>query len=319
MESLRLPPADANVAPLSGGERRRVALARLLLSNPDILLLDEPTNHLDAECVAWLEAYLKKFKGTLIVVTHDRYFLSNVTEWILELDGGRTYPWKGNYEAWLEQKQALMARLQKQNDSRRKLLEDELRWVHTNPSGRHAKSQARLKRYEELAAQQVDTREEELRIRIPAGPRLGDLVVRARDLKMGFGDKLLFENLSFDLPRGGIVGVIGGNGAGKTTLFKLMTGKEKPLGGTLEVGPTVEISYVDQLRDALDPDKTVYEEITGGNEFVALAKSLMNAACTWRSSCARAATCSCSTSPRTTSTSRRCARSRRACRISADA
>ena len=224
MESLRLPPADANVAPLSGGERRRVALARLLLSNPDILLLDEPTNHLDAECVAWLEAYLKKFKGTLIVVTHDRYFLSNVTEWILELDGGRTYPWKGNYEAWLEQKQALMARLQKQNDSRRKLLEDELRWVHTNPSGRHAKSQARLKRYEELAAQQVDTREEELRIRIPAGPRLGDLVVRA----------------------------------------------------TLEVGPTVEISYVDQLRDALDPDKTVYEEITGGNEYVALAKSLMN-------------------------------------------
>ncbi|MBQ9726639.1 MAG: energy-dependent translational throttle protein EttA [Kiritimatiellae bacterium] len=276
MESLRLPPADANVAPLSGGERRRVALARLLLSNPDILLLDEPTNHLDAECVGWLEAYLKKFKGTLIVVTHDRYFLSNVTEWILELDGGRTYPWKGNYEAWLEQKQALMARLQKQNDSRRKLLEDELQWVRTNPSGRHAKSQARLKRYEELAAQQVDTREEELRIRIPAGPRLGDLVVRARDLSMGFGGKLLFEHLSFDLPRGGIVGVIGGNGAGKTTLFKLMTGKEKPLGGTLEIGPTVEISYVDQLRDALDPDKTVYEEITGGNEFVALAKSLMN-------------------------------------------
>ena len=277
MEALRLPPPEAKIAPLSGGERRRVALARLLLSNPDILLLDEPTNHLDAECVAWLESYLKSFKGTLIVVTHDRYFLSNVTEWILELDGGHTYPYKGNYEAWLEQKQAMMERLQKQADSRRKLLEDELRWVHTSPSGRHAKNQARIKRYEELAAQQIDTREDELRIRIPPGPRLGDLVVRARNLKMGFGNKLLFENLDFDLPRGGIVGVIGGNGAGKTTLFKLLTGKLQPLEGSLEIGSTVELSYVDQLRDELDPNQTVYEEITGGTEFVSLAgKQMMN-------------------------------------------
>lgn len=275
MEALRLPEPDASVAPLSGGERRRVALCRLLISKPDVLLLDEPTNHLDAESVAWLENYLKDFKGTLIVVTHDRYFLSNVTEWILELDSGRTFPYKGNYEAWLEQKQAMMQREAKQAESRRKLIENELEWVRTNPSGRHAKSQARVKRYEELAAQQVNTREDDLRIRIPSGPRLGDVVVRAKDVAMGFGDKLLFEHMDFDLPRGGIVGVIGANGAGKTTMFKLLTGKLKPISGELQIGETVQLSYVDQLRDELDPNNTIYEEITGGSEYVSLAGSSM--------------------------------------------
>jgi ATP-binding cassette ChvD family protein len=275
MEALRLPEPDASVAPLSGGERRRVALCRLLISKPDVLLLDEPTNHLDAESVAWLENYLKDFQGTLIVVTHDRYFLSNVTEWILELDSGRTFPYKGNYEAWLEQKQAMMQREAKQAESRRKLIENELEWVRTNPSGRHAKSQARVKRYEELAAQQVNTREDDLRIRIPSVPRLGDVVVRAKDVSMGFGDKLLFEHMDFDLPRGGIVGVIGANGAGKTTMFKLLTGKLKPISGELQIGETVQLSYVDQLRDELDPNHTIYEEITGGSEYVSLAGSSM--------------------------------------------
>ena len=276
MDALRLPPPDAPVAKLSGGEKRRVALCRLLISNPEVLLLDEPTNHLDAESVAWIEIYLKKFKGTLVVVTHDRYFLSNVTEWILELDGGRAYPYKGNYEAWLEQKQALMARDAKQAESRRKLLDQELQWVRTNPSGRRVKSKARLAQYEELLNQQVDTREDELRIQIAPGPRLGDLVVRANKLAMGFGERLLFENVEFNLPRGGIVGVIGGNGAGKTTLFKLMTGKLQPLAGTLTVGPTVVVSYVDQSRDALQASHTVYEEITDGAENVMLAGRQMN-------------------------------------------
>ena len=275
MEALRLPPPDAPVAPLSGGERRRVALCRLLLSNPDILLLDEPTNHLDAESVAWLETYLASFTGTLIVVTHDRYFLSNVTEWMLELDSGRAYPYKGNYEAWLEQKQAMLQREQRQADSRRKLIENELAWVRTNPSGRHAKSKDRIKRYDQLVAQKVSTREDDLSIQIPPGPRLGDLVVRAKNLGMAFGDKLLFEGLNFDLPRGGIVGVIGGNGAGKTTLFKLMTGVLKPTQGSLEIGTTVQVSYVDQNRDTLDDTKTAFEEITGGNAFVSLAGDQM--------------------------------------------
>ena len=276
MDALRLPPADAPVSELSGGERRRVALCRLLISNPDVLLLDEPTNHLDAESVAWIEEYLKRFKGTLVVVTHDRYFLNDVTAWILELDNGRTYPWKGNYEEWLAQKQEMAARQAKQSESRRKLLENELAWIRQNPTGRQSKSKARLARYEELASQQAETREDDLRISIPPGPHLGELVVKAENLSMGFGDRLLFENVNFDLPRGGIVGVIGGNGAGKTTLFKLLTGQLKPLSGTLRVGPTVVMSYVDQMRDALDPDHTIYEEITGGNENVDLGGRQLN-------------------------------------------
>ncbi len=277
MEALRCPDPETPVRVLSGGERRRVALCRLLISNPDVLLLDEPTNHLDAGTVQWLEEYLKGFKGTLIVVTHDRYFLSDVTEWILELDRGVSYPYKGNYESWLAQKQAMLAREAKAEKSRQKLIENELQWIRTNPSGRHAKAQARVKRYEELASKQAETREDELRIRIPPGPRLGDVVVRAEHVSMGFDGKLLYEDLNFDLPRGGIVGVIGANGAGKTTLFKLITGEEKPLSGTLTVGDTVKLSYVDQLRGELNPDATVYEEITGGGEYVSLAgDQLMN-------------------------------------------
>ena len=276
MEALRLPPSEASVDTLSGGERRRVALCRLLISNPDVLLLDEPTNHLDAESVAWIETYLKKFTGTLVVVTHDRYFLNNVTEWMLELDGGHAYPYKGNYESWLDQKQQLMARENKLAESRRKLLEQELSWVRTNPSGRRAKSKARLSHYEELQTQQIDTREDELRIQIPPGPRLGDLVVRADKLAMAFGEQLLFEDVAFNLPRGGIVGVIGGNGAGKTTLFKLITHALKPSAGSLTVGSTVVVSMVDQSRDSLDPAHTVYEEITGGSETVSLAGRDMN-------------------------------------------
>ena len=276
MEALRTPPPETPTANLSGGERRRVALCRLLISNPDVLLLDEPTNHLDAESVAWLEEYLKRFTGTLVVVTHDRYFLNDVTSWILELDQGRAYPWKGNYEEWLVQTQEMRARAQKQSESRRKLLENELAWVRTNPSGRRAKSKARIARYEELAKQQVDVREDDLKISIPPGPHLGELVVKAENLAMGYGDRLLFEDVNFDLPRGGIVGVIGGNGAGKTTLMNLITGKAKPLAGSLTVGPTVVVSYVDQLRDALDDNKTIYEEITGGNENVDLGGRQMN-------------------------------------------
>jgi len=276
MDALRLPPGDAPVKTLSGGEKRRVALCRLLISNPDALLLDEPTNHLDAESVAWLEAYLQKFKGTVVVVTHDRYFLNNVTAWILEMDGGHAYPYKGNYEQWLEQKQALLERESKQAASRRKLLEQELDWVRLNPSGRRAKGKARLRRYEELAAQEVDTREDSLEIQIPPGPRLGDVVVRAEQLCKAFGDRLLMDNVNFDLPRGGIVGVIGGNGAGKTTLFRMILGQEPVTSGRLILGKSVTPAYVDQSRDALDPNRTIYEEITGGQEFLDLGGRQMN-------------------------------------------
>ena len=276
MEALRLPPADADVTKLSGGERRRVALCRLLISNPDVLLLDEPTNHLDADSVAWLETYLKKFTGTLVVVTHDRYFLNNVTEWILELEGGAAFPYKGNYEKWLEQKQALLAAQSKQAVQRNKLLNQELQWMRLNPTGRQAKSKARLKRYEELASQQVDTREDNLEIQIPPGPRLGDLVVRAKQLSKEFGERVLFENVDFDLPRGGIVGVIGGNGSGKTTLLKMIMGKEQATEGELKVGETVALAYVDQSRDTLDPNNSVYEEITGGRENLDLGGKQMN-------------------------------------------
>ena len=275
MADLGCPDGSKQVGVLSGGERRRVAITRLLLSNPDVLLLDEPTNHLDAETTFRLEAYLKEFKGTLIVVTHDRYFLSDVTEWILELDHGICYPYKGNYEEWLKQKEAMLAREAKVEKSRQKLLENELKWIQTNPSGRHAKAKARVERYEELQKQEVSTREDDLVIRIPPGPRLGDLVVRAEHVKMAFGDQVLYSDLNFDLPRGGIVGVIGANGAGKTTLFKLITGQLKPVEGSFKVGDTVKLSYVDQTRSELKPDETVYEAITGGGEFVKLAGTTM--------------------------------------------
>ena len=277
MDALRLPPGDADVTKLSGGEKRRVALCRLLLSNPDALLLDEPTNHLDAETVAWLEEYLKKFAGTLVVVTHDRYFLNDVTEWILEMDGGHGYPYKGNYEQWLEAKRAQAAIASKQNASRQKMLDRELEWIRLNPTGRMSKNKARLARYEELAAKQVDTREDTLEIQIPSGKRLGDLVVRAEGLRKVYGNRLVMDNVSFNLPRGGIVGVIGPNGAGKTTLLRMIVGEEKPDGGTLTVGETVELSYVNQFRDELKAENTVFEEITGGQETLDLGGKPMNA------------------------------------------
>ncbi len=283
MDALRLPEADASIRVLSGGEKRRVALCRLLLQNPDILLLDEPTNHLDTESVAWLEEYLKRFTGTLIVVTHDRYFLSNVTEWILELDAGRAFPYKGNYEAWLEQKQTIADRMMKENASRKKLLEQELAWVRMNASSRLTKNKARLKRYDELANQEYDTREDRLTIQIPHGRRLGDRVVEAKGLTKAFGDRVLMDNIEFNLPRGGIVGVIGGNGVGKTTLFKMITGQEAPTSGALLVGDSVDLSYVDQLRDDLDANKTVWEEISGGQEIIEVGGRDMNS----RAYCAR--------------------------------
>ena len=272
MDALRCPPDDSKIATLSGGEKRRVALCRLLLQEPDILLLDEPTNHLDAESVFWLERHLQQYKGTVIAVTHDRYFLDNVAGWILELDRGHGIPWKGNYSSWLEQKDERLRREEKADQKRVKTLERELEWVRQSPSARRAKSKARLANYENLVKEGGGQRDEDIEIFIPPGPRLGELVIEAKNVSKAFGDKLLFENLNFSLPRGGIVGVIGPNGAGKTTLFRMITGQEKPDEGTLKVGETVSIGHVDQSRDALDADKTVYEEISGGDEEIELGK-----------------------------------------------
>ena len=271
-DALRLPPWEADVTKLSGGERRRVALCRLLLSQPDMLLLDEPTNHLDAESVAWLERFLHEYAGTVVAVTHDRYFLDNVAGWILELDRGHGIPWKGNYSSWLEQKEKRLEQEEKQETARMKAMKEELEWVRQNPKGRHAKSKARLARYEELASQEYQKRNETKEIFIPPGPRLGDLVVEAKELTKGFGDRLLIDGLEFSLPRGGIVGIIGPNGAGKTTLFRMITGQEKPDSGELRIGPTVQIAYVDQSRDSLDGKKTVWEEISGGHDNILLGK-----------------------------------------------
>ncbi|MBB6091536.1 ATP-binding cassette ChvD family protein [Povalibacter uvarum] len=267
-DALRLPPWDADVTKISGGERRRVALCRLLLSQPDMLLLDEPTNHLDAESVAWLERYLEAYPGTVIAVTHDRYFLDNVAGWILELDRGHGIPWQGNYSSWLDQKEKRLATEEKQQEALRKALERELEWVRANPKARQAKSKARLQRFEELSSQEFQKRNETNEIYIPPGPRLGDLVIEAKALKKGFGDRLLFDNLNFNLPAGGIVGVIGPNGAGKTTLFRMMTGQEKPDSGELRLGPSVQLAYVDQSRQSLDDSKTVWQEISGGLDMI---------------------------------------------------
>ncbi len=266
MDALRCPPGDADVSTLSGGERRRVALCRLLLSKPDLLLLDEPTNHLDAESVAWLERTLQDYAGTVVAVTHDRYFLDNVAGWILELDRGAGIPWEGNYSSWLEQKQDRLAREQRADTSRQDALQRELEWIRMSPRARQSKGKARINAYNDLVAEAeaAERRADKLEIAIPAGPRLGDRVIDAEGLSKGYGDRLLIDDLSFLLPPGGIVGVIGPNGAGKTTLFRMMVGEETPDAGTLEVGTTVELAYVDQSRDQLDPDATVYEEITGG-------------------------------------------------------
>ncbi len=267
-DALRLPPWDADVTQLSGGERRRVALCQLLLSKPDMLLLDEPTNHLDAESVAWLERFLAEYSGTVIAVTHDRYFLDNVAGWILELDRGRGIPWEGNYSSWLEQKERRLAQEAREEAAHQRTIKHELEWVRSNPKGRHAKSKARVARYEELSSREFQQRNETNEIYIPPGPRLGDLVIEAQGLRKGFGDRLLFDDLSFSLPRGGIVGVIGPNGAGKTTLFRLLTGQEQPDAGTLRLGDSVQLGYVDQSRDNLDGGKSVWEEISGGHDII---------------------------------------------------
>ncbi len=276
MDALRCPDGDTPVKNLSGGERRRVALCRLLLSEPDILLLDEPTNHLDAESVGWLEQYLARFPGTVIAVTHDRYFLDNVAGWILELDRGEGIPWKGNYTSWLEQKDKRQATEQKTEERRNKTLERELDWVRMAPRARQAKSKARLTNYENLIKEATPEKMQELQIYIPPGPRLGDIVVQATNVKKAYGDKLLFDNMNFSLPRGGIVGVIGPNGAGKTTLFRMITGKEKPDSGEFKVGETVKMVYVDQDRETLNPDKSVFEELSGGSEVVMLGQREIN-------------------------------------------
>jgi sulfate-transporting ATPase len=276
MDALRLPPADADVTTLSGGERRRVALCRLLLATPDLLLLDEPTNHLDAESVGWLERHLSEYKGTIVAVTHDRYFLDNVAGWILELDRSRGIPYEGNYSSWLEQKQARLAQEERTDKARQKTIAAELDWVRQNPKGRQTKQKARLANFEALVAQERNVKLDEVQIHIPAGPRLGDVVVQAEHLRKGFGDKLLIDDLSFSLPRGGIVGVIGPNGAGKTTLFRMITGREQPDAGELRVGETVELAYVDQSRDALDDDKNVWEEISDGLDQLKVGDRVMN-------------------------------------------
>jgi ATP-binding cassette ChvD family protein len=265
-DALRLPPWDANIKTLSGGEKRRVALCRLLLSNPDMLILDEPTNHLDAESIAWLERFLHEYPGTVVAVTHDRYFLDNVAGWILELDRGQGIPWQGNYSSWLEQKEARLELEQKSEVARIKSMKSELEWVRSNPKGRHAKSKARIKRFEELNSSDFQKRAETNEIYIPPGPRLGDQVIDAKSITKSYGDNMLYENLSFSLPKGGIVGIIGPNGAGKSTLFRMMTGQEEPTSGEFIVGESVKIGYVDQSRDSLDDSKTVFEEISGGND-----------------------------------------------------
>jgi energy-dependent translational throttle protein EttA len=277
MDSLRLPPGDQDVTTLSGGERRRVALCRLLLQKPDLLLLDEPTNHLDAESVGWLERFLKDYPGTVVAVTHDRYFLDNVAGWILELDRGQGIPWEGNYSSWLGQKRKRLADEEKQESARQRTLAREAAWVALSARARHAKSKARIASYEKLLAENPDERERDLEISIPPGPRLGDIVVKADGLQKGYGDKLLFDDLTFDLPRGGIVGIIGPNGAGKTTLFRLITGEEKPDGGTLRIGDMVQAAYVSQSRDTLDPAKTVWTEIAGGEETIMVGGRPRNA------------------------------------------
>ena len=283
MDALRLPPPDAEVTTLSGGERRRVALCRLLLRSPDILLLDEPTNHLDAESVAWLERFLKDYQGTVVAVTHDRYFLDNVAGWILELDRGHGIPWQGNYSSWLEQKQNRLAQEEKAESKRQRTLQRELDWIRMSPRARQAKGKARLNAYEELLNQETAQKLEQVEIYIPPGPRLGDIVIEARGLRKSYGDLLLMDDVNFTLPRSGIVGVIGPNGAGKTTLFRMITGQEKPDAGTLRLGETVQVGYVDQSRDALSADKSVWEEITGGQDEVELGKRAVasRAYCSW--------------------------------------
>ncbi|MGI8514338.1 MAG: energy-dependent translational throttle protein EttA [Acidimicrobiia bacterium] len=278
MDALRLPPGDAEVSRLSGGERRRVALCRLLLSHPDLLLLDEPTNHLDAESVAWLERFLHEYSGTVIAITHDRYFLDNVAGWILELDSGRGFPFEGNYSSWLEQKQARLAQEEKESSARQRTLQRELEWVRMSPRARQAKGKARLTRYEELVAdsQATEQRADRLEIEIPFTKRLGDKVIIAHDVDKGYGERLLIDDLSFSLPPAGIVGVVGPNGAGKTTLFRMITGQEAPDSGEFEVGSTVELAYVDQSRDALDPGKTVFAEISGGTDFLKVGNRELN-------------------------------------------
>ncbi|NIK73301.1 ATP-binding cassette ChvD family protein [Thermonema lapsum] len=277
MDALQLPPADAKIEHLSGGEKRRVALCRLLLQQPDVLLLDEPTNHLDAESVHWLEQHLKQYKGTVIAVTHDRYFLDNVAGWILELDRGEGIPWKGNYSSWLEQKQQRLAQEEKAESKRMKTLQRELEWIRMTPKARQAKAKARINAYEKLLSEEGKQKEAHLELYIPPGPRLGNKVVEFEHVTKGFEDKLLFEDLSFSLPPGGIVGVIGPNGVGKTTLFKLIAGKEKPDAGTITIGETVKMAYVDQEHDVLDPEKTVFETISGGNELIQLGNRQVNA------------------------------------------